>query len=100
LLEKLSSVARPGGAFSMMRGALANLQVQQPLIHRTGDDKVTVAANILVTLLRSARFHASGNMAASVDLTPGNLLVIGQSALASDGDSKDTQLYYIVRATI
>jgi hypothetical protein len=100
LLEKLSAVARPGGDVSRVVGSFARMQLKPPSIRHTSDGKVTVAADIGVVLMPSADFHAMGQVEASVDLIPGNLLVIGQSSLATDKIPKNTQLYYIVRATI
>jgi hypothetical protein len=98
LLEKLSTVARPGWNSSEMRSAQADFRVQRPSVRGTSDAQTMVAA--VITAHVHTKLGQSGQVDASVELAPGELLVIGQSSLNARDDAKASQLYYIVRATL
>jgi hypothetical protein len=98
LLEKLSTVGRPGGDSSEVGSEIAGMRVKPPSIHRTADGKTVVATDIEIGIYASGGARGS-NLDASVQLPPGELMVIGQSGFATKEQAGTMQLYCIVRAT-
>ena len=102
LLEKLSTLTRSGHDESEVKGALSQMKIQASLRKAAGDQQV-VAARVEIGF-----GSAWGNPANSVsldaeaELPPGELLVVGQSAMAApvNGPKPDAQVYYILRATL
>lgn len=95
LIEKLTLHVRAGqegdvqGAHSVMR--------VEPTVRRASKEQSTVFTKLSLSLMRSgARLNAE------MDMKPGELLVLGQSAYVKEGsNSGDEQmLYYVVRATL
>ncbi len=98
LLEKLSTYARPGRDSSNISGAMAQVQIRATL-RRIDATQSMVAAKINLSV--SAGPGAQAALEAQAEMRPGELLVLGQSALANRDVSKtNAQLYYIVRATL
>lgn len=98
LVEKLSTVARTGRDDSSVRGARASMQVRASL--RTAEDNQQVVAAKLRTGVGG--FGWDSSLEAQAEMRPGELLVVGQSALGSQPGTPPTnrQVYYIVRATL
>jgi hypothetical protein len=81
-----------------VNGAQANMQVQASL--RTAeDDQQVVAAELKLGV---TGFAWNSSLEAQSEMRPGELLVVGQSALGSRPGTPPTnkQIYYIVRATL
>ncbi len=98
LMEKLSTTARPGRDSSNISGAVAQVQIRATL-RRIDATQSMVAAKIVLSV--SAGPGAQTGLEAQAELQPGELLVLGQSALASrDASNTNAQLYYVVRATL
>ena len=101
LLEKLTTVGRPGGDYSHVQSGMASMQVKPPSIHRAGDGKTVVVTDIEIRASGPPGVRNSGAaLSASVELPPGELLVIGQSGYATTDAAGTAQLYCIVRATL
>ena len=99
LLERSAAVTRSGEQ-GMLKGAVSMAYINSPLIRRTADGKRVVDADINVRISPSAGTSGSSDAVdARVELPPGQFLVIGQSSLAAADSARDTQLYYIVRAS-
>ena len=106
LLEKLSTTARSGADDSQMQGALSEMRVRASL-RKSIDDKPVVVAKIRIRVSAS-RGDLPASLEAQTEIPPGELLVIGQSGLASSrpfGNQPGTpqpnrQIYYIVRASL
>jgi len=98
LLEKLSTVARTGRDKSKVRGAQAFMEVDASL--RTAEDNQQMVAAKLQMGVMGLGWNS--NLEAQSEMRPGELLVVGQSALGSPPGSppSNKQLYYIVRATL
>jgi hypothetical protein len=96
VLEKLSTQARPGREASNVSGAMMQAEIRATL-RKIDATQSLVAAKINVSVSPSAGSHA--HLEAQAELRPGELLVIGQSALPGRDASK-AQIYYIVRATL
>jgi hypothetical protein len=101
LLEKLSTVTRAGHT-SEVRGARSQLEVQASL--RQGEDKQQLVTARL-EIATNAVWGQPGtgvSLEAQAEMRPGELLVVGQSALsgAPNAPRTDSQVYYIVRATL
>ncbi|HEX4912231.1 MAG TPA: hypothetical protein VFV64_15840 [Permianibacter sp.] len=95
LIEKLTIHARAGHEGDV-QGAQAALRAE-PTLRRAGKDEAAVFAKLSLWLNRNgARLNAE------MEMKPGELLVLGQSAYSSDGapTSDNQTLYYIVRATL
>lgn len=95
LIEKLTIHARAGHEGDV-QGAQAAMRAE-PTLRRTGKEEAAVFSKLALWLNRSgARLNAE------MEMKPGELLVLGQSAYTPDGmPSSDNQtLYYIVRATL
>lgn len=94
LVEKLTIHARAGhegdvtGVDAMMRA--------ESSLRRVGKEHATVFAKLALMLSRKGV-----QLRAEMEMKPGELLVLGQSAYPDDGEasSDDETLYYIVRAT-
>ncbi len=98
LLEKLSTTARPGRDSSNISGAVAHVQIRATL-RKIDATQSTVAAKINISVFAGPGSQSA--LEAQAEMRPGELLVLGQSALASRDASKiNAQLYYIVRATL
>jgi hypothetical protein len=95
LIEKLALHARAGHA-AEVEGAMTRIHAE-PTVRRAGPKAASVSTGIELNVKRvGVRF------AADLELTPGELLVLGQSAYA-EGDpatAPPQTLYYIVRATL
>jgi hypothetical protein len=106
LLEKLETTARSGADDSQIRGAVSQMQVRASL-RKAADDKPVVAAKIRISV-EANRGDPPASLDAQTEIPPGELLVIGQSGLASPrsfGNQPATpqpnrQIYYIVRASL
>lgn len=100
LLEKLSTATRSGHEPSSVHGASSRMQIRASL--RKGEqDQPMVAAELHASVL--AGFNTLTEFKAATEMRPGELLVIGQSALAdqrSGSGSTSTQVYYILRASL
>jgi hypothetical protein len=100
LLEKLSTVARAGHEGSEVRGASARMEVQATLRNAGGDQPV-VAAKLEIAVQETWGRPGSGvSLEAQTELRPGELLVVGQSSGPQDTAGRDSQVYYVVRATL
>ena len=95
LIEKLTLHSRAGH-----HGSVDGMQTKllaEPTVRRAGKDQAVISSSVE---LRVDRVNAQ--LGVDVELTPGELLVLGQSAYA-DGDPAKMPpqtLYYIVRATL
>lgn len=95
LIEKLTIHTRAGhdgdvqGINAMMRA--------EPTLRRSGTEHSAVFTKLSLRLVRGGT-----NLNAEMEMQPGELLVLGQSAYQPDGaaGSDDQTLYYIVRATL
>lgn len=95
LLEKLTLHSRAGHTGSV--DGIRTKLLAEPTVRRSGNKQVAVSASLE---LRVNRVNAG--LGVDVELTPGELLVLGQSAYA-EGDpatAAPQTLYYIVRATL
>ena len=95
LIEKLTLHSRAGHA-GRVDGVRTRLHAQ-PTVRRAGNKESAISSSINLSVDR-----VGANLAADVELTPGELLVLGQSAYA-EGDpatAPPQTLYYIVRATL
>ena len=95
LIEKLTIHARAGHEGDV-QGARAAMRAE-PTLRRLGKEQAAVFSKLSLWLNRSgARLNAE------MEMKPGELLVLGQSAYAPDGapTSDNQMLYYIVRATL
>ncbi len=98
LLEKLSTSARPGRDSSNINGAVAQAQIRATL-RKIDATQSMVAAKIALSVSAGPGSHAG--LEAQAEMRPGELLVLGQSAIANQDASKtNAQLYYIVRTTL
>lgn len=95
LIEKLTIHARAGHEGDVT-GAHAVMRVE-PTLRRLGKEQAAVYSKLSLWLNRNgARLNAE------MEMKPGELLVLGQSAYAADAaaSSENQTLYYIVRATL
>jgi hypothetical protein len=104
LVEKLSTVTRAGLSESKVRGATAGLEVQASL-RKAEDNQQVVAAKLKLAINATQTQILTGTMRqleAQIELRPGELLVVGQSAAGAvrDDAKADAQVYYIARATL
>jgi hypothetical protein len=98
LLEKLSTNARPDKDTSNISGALTQVQLRATL-RKINATESTVAAKLALSVSAGPGVHAA--IEAQAELRPGELLVLGQSAVGNrDASKANAQLYYIVRATL
>ncbi len=98
LLEKVSTAARAGGDQSRVTGAQTNMEVQASL-RTAGENKQVVAAELRLGV---SGFGWNSSLRAQSEMRPGELLVVGQSALGTRPNTppSNKQIYYIVRATL
>jgi hypothetical protein len=101
LIENLALLARAGNDNSVVQGARAGLEVN-PTVRYDAKGEPVIAARINVQLVpQVGSAFAQGSLKALTELRPGQLLVIGQSTLpAKSSAERDSQLYYIVRASL
>lgn len=95
LIEKLTIHIRAGHEGDV-QGAYAALRAE-PTLRRAGKEQAAIFSKLSLWLNRTgARLNAE------MEMKPGELLVLGQSAYSPDGaPSSDNQmLYYIVRASL
>ncbi|MEO8307961.1 MAG: hypothetical protein ABI616_07965 [Pseudomonadota bacterium] len=99
LIEKLSTEGLSGHEASQVRGALSNMQIQATLRKGEGNKQV-VAAKVRLSV--DVRPGSAVALEAQTEMRPGELLIVGQSAVLDprDGKTADAQVYYIVRATL
>lgn len=98
LLEKLSTVARTGRDSSDVHGARSSMKVDASL-RRAEDNQQLVAAKLRIGI---NGLGWNSGLEAQTEMRPGELLVVGQSALGSPmgAPPSNKQVYYIVRATL
>jgi hypothetical protein len=97
LREKLSTVTR-SGQHAQVAGTGIGMGITASL-RKDEQDQPLVAADVNVSTLVSP----SQRLAASAELRPGELFVIGQSAVADSRggpEGQSSQIYYILRATL
>jgi len=102
LIENLALQARAGNNDNSVQGARASLDVE-PTIRYDAKGEPLIAARIKFRLVprSGAPFMGGGSLKALAELHPGQLLVIGQSTLQSEKPTeRDSQIYYIVRASL
>jgi hypothetical protein len=98
VLEKLSTTTRPGQESSNVSGGVTHAQIRATL-RKIDATQSMVAAKIVLSVTPGPGSH--GMLEAQAEMLPGELIVIGQSALSSPGTPKtNAQIYYIVRATL
>ena len=101
LIENLALQARAGNNDNSVQGARASLDVE-PTIRYDAKGEPLIAARIKFRLVpRTGAPFMGGSLKALAELHPGQLLVIGQSTLQSEKPTeRDSQIYYIVRASL
>lgn len=98
LLEKVSTTTRSGDSQSQVSGARANMGVKASL-RTTSENQQVIAAELQLAV---NGFGWSSSLRAQSEMRPGELLVVGQSALGAQPNTppSNKQIYYIVRATL
>jgi hypothetical protein len=104
LRDKLSTLLQSGQQPGRAKSGLSQMEIRASL-RKGADNQPTVAARFDIDILRSDLIGVSlASLNAQSELRPGELLVLGQSALASPSPpgtpQTNKQVYYIVRATL
>jgi hypothetical protein len=103
LIENLALQARAGNDSSTVQGARAGLEVA-PTVRYDAKGEPVIAARINVRLVPRPDGNLlaqQGSLKALTELRPGQLLVIGQGTVpAKNSAERDSQIYYIVRASL
>lgn len=101
LIENLALQARAGNSDNSVQGARASFDVD-PTVRYDEKGQSLISAKIKFRFVpRAGEAFTGGMLRALAELHPGQLLVIGQSTLQSENRAQgDSQIYYIVRATL
>jgi hypothetical protein len=103
LVEKLATQARSGSQNSEVAGSRAALSVT-PTIRLGAKEEPVISARFRIESRRQPGDDPGGmprEIKSITELRPGQLLVVGQSSMSgSRGAPPDSDVYYIVRASL